>query len=48
MTGVIASVYLLYSMPWGSGLPIFVWLSCWSLSVFTLMPAEIPDNTNLV
>ncbi|XP_057769323.1 GPI ethanolamine phosphate transferase 1 isoform X2 [Salvia miltiorrhiza] len=46
--GVIASVYLLYSMPWGSGLPVFVWLACWSLSIFTLMPAEIPDNTKLV
>ncbi|KAL1538605.1 GPI ethanolamine phosphate transferase 1 [Salvia divinorum] len=46
--GVIASVYLLYSMPWGSGLPVFVWLACWFLSIFTLMPAEIPDNTKLV
>lgn len=46
--GVIASVYLLYSIPWDSGAPIFVWLACWSLSIFTLMPAEIPDNTKLV
>lgn len=48
LIGIVASVYLLYSMPWGSGLPYFVWLSCWSLSTFTLMPAEIPDNTKLV
>ncbi|XP_042025713.1 GPI ethanolamine phosphate transferase 1-like isoform X2 [Salvia splendens] len=46
--GVFASVYLQYSMPWGSGLPVFVWLACWFLSIFTLMPAEIPDNTKLV
>ncbi|KAL8475559.1 hypothetical protein ACS0TY_028277 [Phlomoides rotata] len=46
--GVIASVYLLYSIPWSSGIPVFVWLACWSLSTFTLMPAEIPDNTQLV
>ncbi|XP_047962307.1 GPI ethanolamine phosphate transferase 1 [Salvia hispanica] len=46
--GVIASLYLLYTLPWGSGLPVFVWLACWFLSIFTLMPAEIPDNTKLV
>ncbi|XP_022879422.1 GPI ethanolamine phosphate transferase 1 [Olea europaea var. sylvestris] len=46
--GVTASIYLFYLIPWRSGVPIFVWLSCWFLSVFTLMPAEIPDNTQLV
>ncbi|PIN23567.1 hypothetical protein CDL12_03713 [Handroanthus impetiginosus] len=48
LTGVIASVYLLYSIPWALGIPVFVWLACWFLSIFTLMPAEIPDNTILV
>ncbi|XP_073018983.1 uncharacterized protein [Primulina eburnea] len=48
LVGVIASVYLLYSIPWKSGIPFFVWLACWFLSIFTLMPAEIPDNTKLV
>ncbi|KAL2528814.1 sulfuric ester hydrolase [Forsythia ovata] len=46
--GVTASIYLFYLIPWRSGVPIFVWLACWFLSVFTLMPAEIPDNTQLV
>ncbi|KAL7140851.1 hypothetical protein ABFS83_08G014900 [Erythranthe nasuta] len=48
LAGVIATVYLLRSIPWDSGIPVFVWLACWFLSVFTLMPAEIPDNTKLV
>ncbi|GFP98888.1 GPI ethanolamine phosphate transferase 1 [Phtheirospermum japonicum] len=48
LVGVIATVYLLYSISWNSGIPFFVWLACWFLSVFTLMPAEIPDNTKLV
>ncbi|XP_052194978.1 uncharacterized protein LOC127803025 [Diospyros lotus] len=48
IVGVIASIHLYYSIPWKSGIPIFVWFSCWALSAFTLMPAEIPDNTPLV
>ncbi|KAL6518861.1 hypothetical protein OROHE_017614 [Orobanche hederae] len=48
LVGVLATVYLLYSIPWHSGISVFVWLSCWFLSIFTLMPAEIPDNTKLV
>ncbi|GFS45077.1 sulfatase and phosphatidylinositolglycan class N domain-containing protein [Actinidia rufa] len=48
IVGVIASSHLYYSIPWKSVIPIFVWFSCWFLSVFTLMPAEIPDNTLLV
>ncbi|KAK6155161.1 hypothetical protein DH2020_009409 [Rehmannia glutinosa] len=48
LIGVIATVYLLYSIPWDSGIPVFIWLACWFLSIFTLMPAEIPDNTKLV
>ncbi|KAL6143338.1 hypothetical protein ACLB2K_054033 [Fragaria x ananassa] len=46
--GAIAFVYLFKSIPWRSGIPFFVCGACWFLSVFTLMPAEIPDNNNLV
>ncbi|KAK2971216.1 hypothetical protein RJ640_029894, partial [Escallonia rubra] len=48
IAGITASVYLYYSVPWKSRIPIFVWLACWFLSIFTLKPAEIPDNTLLV
>ncbi|KAL0331996.1 UNVERIFIED_CONTAM: GPI ethanolamine phosphate transferase 1 [Sesamum calycinum] len=48
LVGIIATIYLLYSIPWDSGIPFFVWLACWFLSIFTLMPAQIPDNTKLV
>nr|POE74487.1 gpi ethanolamine phosphate transferase 1 [Quercus suber] len=46
--GAIASLYLLKSIPWRSGIPIFVCIACWFLSIFTLMPAQIPDNNQLV
>ncbi|KAK4774828.1 hypothetical protein SAY86_009763 [Trapa natans] len=48
IVGIAASLYLFYLIPWESGIPFFVWLACWLLSVFTLMPAEIPDNNQLV
>lgn len=48
IVGAITPLYLFKSIPWKSGIPLFLWLSCWFLSVFTLMPAEIPDNTVLV
>ncbi|KAJ0098523.1 hypothetical protein Patl1_21937 [Pistacia atlantica] len=48
IVGVAASFYLFKSIPWRSGIPIFVCIACWFLSVFTLMPAEIPDNNPLV
>ncbi|AAF24617.1 putative phosphatidylinositolglycan class N short form [Arabidopsis thaliana] len=48
IAGVVASILLHFSIPWRSGIPVFVCISCWFLSVFTLMPAEIPDNNNLV
>ncbi|XP_050271351.1 uncharacterized protein LOC126714970 [Quercus robur] len=48
ITGAIASLYLLKSIPWRSGIPIFVCIACWFLSIFTLMPAQIPDNNQLV
>ncbi|KAJ8546312.1 hypothetical protein K7X08_018895 [Anisodus acutangulus] len=47
-TGVAVPFYLYRSLPMSSGIPIFVWMSCWFLSVFTLMPPQIPENTMLV
>ncbi|RDY07684.1 mcd4, partial [Mucuna pruriens] len=48
IAGAIASFYLFKSIPWRSGIPIYVCIACWFLSLFTLMPAEIPDNNQLV
>lgn len=48
IAGFVSSVLLHISIPWRSGILVFVCISCWFLSVFTLMPAEIPDNNNLV
>ncbi|XP_022774432.1 GPI ethanolamine phosphate transferase 1 isoform X4 [Durio zibethinus] len=48
VVGAIASIYLYNLIPWRSGIPVFVCLTCWFLSLFTLMPAEIPDNNKLV
>lgn len=48
VVGVLASLYLFRSIPWRAWIPVFVLVACWFLSVFTLMPAEIPDNTPLV
>lgn len=47
-TGISVPFYLYKSLPMRSGMPIFVWLACWFLSVFTLMPPQIPENTLLV
>ncbi|CAI9111088.1 OLC1v1011224C1 [Oldenlandia corymbosa var. corymbosa] len=46
--GTAAPLYLIRAIPWRSGVPVMVWLACWFLSIFTLMPAEIPENTSLV
>ncbi|XP_021857442.2 uncharacterized protein [Spinacia oleracea] len=48
IAGIVAPLYLHRAIPWKSWIPGFVCISCWSLSIFTLMPAEIPDNTFLV
>lgn len=47
-TGVAVAFYLFRSLPWRSGVPIFVWVACWFLSAFTLLPPQIPENTLLV
>ncbi|XP_038704369.1 GPI ethanolamine phosphate transferase 1 isoform X2 [Tripterygium wilfordii] len=48
IVGIVAFFYLSNLIPGRSGIPIFVCFACWFLSVFTLMPAEIPDNNQLV
>ncbi|KAL9227085.1 hypothetical protein vseg_002821 [Gypsophila vaccaria] len=48
IVGAVAPFYLYRAIPWRSWVPAFICVSCWCLSVFTLMPAEIPDNTLLV
>ncbi|KAE8691544.1 gibberellin-regulated protein 14-like [Hibiscus syriacus] len=48
VVGLIACIYLYKLIPWRSGIPVFICLACWFLSLFTLMPAEIPDNNKLV
>lgn len=46
--GVLASVCGAFSIEASPAVAIYTWLACWFLSVFTLMPAEIPENNNLV
>ncbi|XP_051121000.1 GPI ethanolamine phosphate transferase 1 [Andrographis paniculata] len=48
LAGFVASAYILSTNSWDMKIPVFIWLACWFLSIFTLMPAEIPDNTKLV
>ncbi|KAK9090504.1 hypothetical protein Sjap_023681 [Stephania japonica] len=48
ITGIVAALHVSWFVPGKSMTPFFVWVSCWILSTFTLMPAEIPDNTVLV
>ncbi|KAL8162147.1 hypothetical protein V2J09_013636 [Rumex salicifolius] len=48
IAGAVAYIYLQHSIPSRSRIPSFVCAACWCLSVFTLMPVEIPDNTKLV
>ncbi|KAG2651873.1 hypothetical protein PVAP13_1NG358857 [Panicum virgatum] len=46
--GITGSTYVAFFIQAGPVLAIYIWLACWFLSVFTLMPAEIPENNNLV
>jgi hypothetical protein len=46
--GILASVYGALFIQASPAVAIYTWLTCWFLSVFTLMPAEIPENNNLV
>ncbi|TVU29532.1 hypothetical protein EJB05_21102, partial [Eragrostis curvula] len=46
--GILGSTYVGLFIQSSPALAIYIWLACWFLSVFTLMPAEIPENNNLV
>ncbi|RCV07021.1 hypothetical protein SETIT_1G210700v2 [Setaria italica] len=46
--GILGSTYVAFFIQASPALAIYIWLACWFLSVFTLMPAEIPENNNLV
>ncbi|OEL36963.1 GPI ethanolamine phosphate transferase 1 [Dichanthelium oligosanthes] len=46
--GILGSTYLALFIQASPALATYTWLACWFLSVFTLMPAEIPENNNLV
>jgi phosphatidylinositol glycan class N len=46
--GILGSTYVAFFIQASPALAIYIWVACWFLSVFTLMPAEIPENNNLV
>ncbi|KAL6899308.1 hypothetical protein ACP4OV_005966 [Aristida adscensionis] len=46
--GILGSTYVSLFIQASPALALYIWLACWFLSVFTLMPAEIPENNNLV
>jgi hypothetical protein len=51
MTMGFDRVYLIYFMEqciFKLEVAIYTWLTCWFLPVFTLIPAEIIENSNLV
>ncbi|KAJ0965385.1 hypothetical protein J5N97_026523 [Dioscorea zingiberensis] len=46
--GIVAALFMRLFIPGRHFMAIYVWMACWFISIFTMMPAEIPDNTNLV
>ncbi|XP_020676240.1 GPI ethanolamine phosphate transferase 1 isoform X2 [Dendrobium catenatum] len=46
--GVVSAAFMVTFAPQRFLTAAYVLVACWFLSLFTLMPAEIPDNTNLV
>lgn len=46
--GILGPTYVAFFIQANPALAIYIWIACWFLSVFTLMPAEIPENNNLV
>ncbi|KAK8955909.1 hypothetical protein KSP40_PGU005163 [Platanthera guangdongensis] len=46
--GVVTAMFMVSFAPRRFLMAIYVLAACWFLSIFTLMPAEIPDNTYLV
>ncbi|XP_073100808.1 uncharacterized protein [Elaeis guineensis] len=48
IVGLLAAIFVLIFIPGKLFLATYVWVACWFISIFTLMPAEIPDNNHLV
>ncbi|XP_020110509.1 GPI ethanolamine phosphate transferase 1 isoform X1 [Ananas comosus] len=48
IVGLLAAIFILLFIPGNPFVAVYIWASCWFISIFTLMPAEIPDNNNLV
>lgn len=48
IVGIIVAFFTITFVPQRPILAIYTCAACWFLSIFTLMPAEIPDNTYLV
>lgn len=48
IVGVLAFVFMLSLIPRRPLAALYILAACWFLSIFTLMPAEIPENTFLV
>ncbi|KAH7674421.1 GPI ethanolamine phosphate transferase 1 protein [Dioscorea alata] len=46
--GIVVALFIFLCRPGRPFMAIYIWMACWFISTFTLMPAEIPDNTNLV
>ncbi|KQK00055.1 GPI ethanolamine phosphate transferase 1 [Brachypodium distachyon] len=46
--GMLSSICVAIFIQASPAVAMYTWLACWFLSVFTLMPAEIPENNNLV
>lgn len=46
--GIVVALFIFLCRLQRPFMAIYIWMACWFISTFTLMPAEIPDNTNLV
>ncbi|CAL9060247.1 GPI ethanolamine phosphate transferase 1-like isoform X1 [Musa acuminata AAA Group] len=48
MAGILAALHLFFIASGRHIMALYLWSSCWFLSIFTLMPAEVPDKNPLV
>lgn len=48
IVGLLAAIFVVIFIPGKLFLAAYIWGACWFISLFTLMPAEIPDNNHLV
>ncbi|WOK96386.1 GPI ethanolamine phosphate transferase 1 [Canna indica] len=48
IAGLLAASHIFLLVPGRYMMALYICLSCWFLSIFTSMPAEIPDNNPLV